>query len=274
MTGQARATLDTTGSVRTIGDGRDLTESVTVFVTTVGAPTFERCLAQLAAQDVIVRFEVIDHVAPITAALQHMLDRCATEFFVQVDEDMLLEPDAVGRLYDLIAASWRDTAIVVGQLFDTHLERPIEGVKIHRTALVRPFPWSEFATVQERNRALEAAGNRVARRPVADSGQRLIFGTHELDPAPTAILRRYLDLELLRLANPERLAWFEPYPAEFLRRLRTEPREIDLYALVGVMAARANPHQPRIKDFRRTDAVAVAAAAAELWSALSNERAG
>jgi len=256
-------------SVRTVGHGRDLTDAVTVFVTTVGASTFPGCMQRLEAQDAEVRFELIDHVAPLPAALQLMLDHCETPLFVQVDEDMWLESDAIGRLYELIVDEWPDVAIVVGQLVDSHLQRPIEGVKIHRTELVRQFPWHGITTVLERNQALEAGGYRIARRPIQGTSERMTFGTHELGSDPATIVGRYRHLELLRMSSPAELDWFESYPDQFLRRVLAEHSEVDYYALIGVMAARLDREGPRPKDYRNTEDEAVLTAARRLWAGLT-----
>src|SRR5512135_3130891 len=43
----------------------DLCDLLTVFVCTVGYPTFEKCLECLHAQDSLFSLKIIDHVAPI-----------------------------------------------------------------------------------------------------------------------------------------------------------------------------------------------------------------
>lgn len=243
-----------------IGTGMDLTAEVTTFVTTIGGPTFADCIASLESQDCISRFEVIEGVAPLTAALQLMIDHCTTPFFVQVDEDMLLEPDAIRRLHMLILREWRDVAILVGLLDDPHLGRTIEGVKIHRLAHVRLFPWDHYRSVLERNRAMTAASCFVARRPLKESGERLIFGRHVIDPSPGAVFERYRYLERLRRSQPEEVEWFASYPREFLERVLDGGTEVDFYALMGILAAVAESRAsdsadgspvPPPKDYRR-----------------------
>ena len=243
-----------------IGSGEDLSAEVTTFVTTVGGPTFAECVAHLERQDCITRFDVIEGVAPLTAALQLMIDRCTTPFFVQVDEDMLLEQDAIRRLHTLILREWHDVAVLVGLLEDPHLGRTIEGVKIHRLAHVRRFPWNEYQSVLERNRAMTAASCFVARRPLKESGERLVFGRHLIDPTPGAVFERYRYLERLRLSQPDEIEWFASYPGEFLHRVLNGGTEIDFYALMGILAAAAERRgadpadgmaAPPPKDYRR-----------------------
>src|SRR5438132_881901 len=64
----------------------ELTNEVTVFVTTVGAPSLPACLERLKRQDCTFELCVIDHVAPMHVAFQRMLDECRTPYYVQVDE--------------------------------------------------------------------------------------------------------------------------------------------------------------------------------------------
>jgi hypothetical protein len=122
----------------------DLSAEVTVFVSTVGAASFPDCMTHLAAQDCRFGVEVIEGVAPMSAAFQSMLDRCTTPFYVQVDEDMILRPSAVRRLHQRMKASADDVALVVGWLWDVHLGRAIQGVKIFRHSIVARYPYADF----------------------------------------------------------------------------------------------------------------------------------
>ncbi len=259
---------------REVGSGSDLTQEVTVFVTTVGAPSLPDCLAHLEAQDVRVRFELIDHVAPLPVALQRMLDRCETPYYVQVDEDMLLDSDAVRRLHELMSAEWPNVAVLVGLLYDPHLGRTIEGIKLHRLDFGREFPWTDYPYVFARNQALEAAGHRVARRPDVDSGPgKRTFGVHDIGRDPRGVFERYHDLERARLARPEAIAWFSGYPAQFLRRFLDKGDEVDFFALMGVLAAhRVDNAQPYVepKDFRRAPPDALHSAL-EMWAAMRGQ---
>src|SRR5262249_19569191 len=80
------------------------------------------------------------NIAPMSAALQKILDDCETEFFVQVDEDMLLYPHAVRTLFERMNDHASNIALHVEYLYDTHLRRCIQGVKIFRTKIVKQYP--------------------------------------------------------------------------------------------------------------------------------------
>ncbi|MFN8640491.1 MAG: hypothetical protein U0802_02060 [Candidatus Binatia bacterium] len=235
----------------------DLSDDLTVFVLTVGAPSFAECLQRLDAQDCRFRREVIDHVAPMSAALQAMLDRCRTPYFVQVDEDMLLYPHAVRTLYERIAAAPANVAMVVAWLLDAHLDRPVQGVKIFRHAIAARYPFADdqsFEVAQlDRMRAdgfpyvavPHAADWRAS--PVAGD----LFGLHGTHWTPRSIFERYATYERARHARPRSHDAVRGWTTLFLERVLTTGSELDLFALLGVLAARlADDEAAGAKDFR------------------------
>ena len=94
-------------------------------MTTVGAPSFATCTRFLKEQDCRFRLQIIDSHAPMNAALQKMIDDCETEFYVQVDEDMLLYPHAVRTLFERMIQHPAHIALHVEYLL--RLSRP----KVH-----------------------------------------------------------------------------------------------------------------------------------------------
>lgn len=256
----------------------DLRDRVTVFVTTVGAPTFEACLARLAGQDCRFTLRVIERVAPMHAAFQQMLDECATPYYVQVDEDMLLYPHAVRRLYERIEAAGPATALAFAPLYDVHLERSIVGVKIFRHAIVRDYPFSADDSFEiDQVARLEADGHQVWRDPRADDATPAeALGLHGTRWTPAAIFTRYAHLERRRQTRRLRHDWFAPYGAEFLERFRRQPTRQNFFALMGVvagvLAARQGPGPA--KDFRTYDALPGFAALEQFLAAFAPLDAG
>jgi hypothetical protein len=47
----------------------------------------------------------IKDVSPMSAAFQKMIDECDTDYYIQVDEDMILYKDSIEIIYDLIKNS-------------------------------------------------------------------------------------------------------------------------------------------------------------------------
>lgn len=140
--GRASAGAGPRGKTVAVAGGKpDWTKRVTAFVVSSGEPSRAACLEHLAAQDVAVRVEEIRDVAPMDRAFQAMIDRCETELYVQVDADMLLAPGAVRQLVEAIDAAPGNVAMHCAWLWGDAEERPIQGVKVYRHAIVRQFPY-------------------------------------------------------------------------------------------------------------------------------------
>jgi hypothetical protein len=250
----------------------DLSAEATVFVTTVGAPTFAACLEHLRAQDCRVPLRVITDVAPMSAAFQIMLDECRTPYFVQVDEDMLLEPHAMRTLHERIDAAGETVVLVAADLYDEHLERCIIGVKIFRHDVVRRYPFRAIDRFELRQvEEMEADGYRIVRAPSGGpplSGRTL--GRHGASWTPASIYERYLSLERRRSSGGRNLDWLVPYHSEFVRRFARDPSEENFFAVMGILASRlAGRHGPaQAKDYRTHSALPGFAALREFLGAL------
>jgi hypothetical protein len=254
----------------------DLRSRVTVFVLTVGAATYEACLANLEEQDCTFALDIVDRVAPISAASQCMIDRCRTPFFVQVDEDMLLRPWAVQTLYRRINETTPDVAEVVGALYDVHLQRAIEGVKIFRHDTLRHYPFEDRPGCDgHQARRLLADGHRIARIRTEGltSASRDVLGWHGTGYTAAAIYERYLTLQL-KYRQGLNGQWFGAYPHRFLDRFLEEPSESNFFALMGVVTAQLLGADTlwAEKDYRGYDALPGRRELAEYWRRVADER--
>lgn len=107
---------------------------VTVFALTIDDPVFLSCLDALHKQDCkgfVV--DVIRNFRPVSAADQEMMRRCSTEYFIKLDEDMILNPDAVRRMTACMDAVPADVGMICFHLYDTDRETKIQGIKIFRS---------------------------------------------------------------------------------------------------------------------------------------------
>ncbi|MFM9009938.1 MAG: hypothetical protein ACKON8_03450, partial [Planctomycetota bacterium] len=232
-----------------------LSAEMKVLVSTVGAATFPRCMAHLAGQDCRFRLEVILNVAPMSAAFQAMLDRCQTPFYVQVDEDMLLRPHAIRTLHERIKATPPEVPLVVAWLWDADLGMRRQGVKAFRHALVSRYPYADVQSCEkDQLRRMAADGFLHARPPEKEPAEDDpgVLGVECAHDDPARAFERYATLEQRRLRHPDKLAWFEPCAAEFLRRFRTDAGEKHLLSLLGVIAGRLLGAERELgeKDFR------------------------
>lgn len=104
---------------------------VTAVLLSLGEPSVARALASIARQslpfDDIVR---VDAVTPFHRAINEGAARVRTEFFVQVDADMILDDDCAERL---AACTGPEVGAVIGMLRDPLYGR-VEAIKLFRTA--------------------------------------------------------------------------------------------------------------------------------------------
>jgi hypothetical protein len=104
---------------------------VAAIVLTVGEQTTGRALASLRAQTLPVdEVVIVDGVRPFHRAFNSGADRVSAPFFVQVDADMVLDPDCVEALRAQMSPT---TGIAVGALRDP-LMGTIAGVKMFRSS--------------------------------------------------------------------------------------------------------------------------------------------
>jgi len=206
----------------------DLRAEVTVFVITIGDETnFQDCLRHLDRQTVRFEREIIAFVAPMSAAFNKMMSRCQTKFCVQVDEDMLLFPDAVERLIEELRRAPEHVSHVAAPLWDCHLDRPVWGVKAYRHEIVRRFPFRDTLSCEVQHLdELEEAGFEVLVLPLRWS-RTACFGEHGKHFSPRVIFERWERLMQKRRALG-RLHWLQPWPERLLKRYAKTGSELDL----------------------------------------------
>ena len=236
----------------------DLRDLLTVFVSTVGYPTFEKCLECLHAQDSLFSLKIVDHVAPISAALQRMMDECRTHYFIEVDEDMLLYPHAIRTLYERISATDARVVQYVCALYDVHIERVIYGIKIFRHDIVSRYPYRDVCGCEwDQIRRFRADGYVDIRVPLegATKDSRDTLGLHGTYWTPPTVYLRYCVLELKRRRGNKTHEWLGDVALKLLKRFHESGSEVDFYALMGILAGSLSGSKTlgREKDYRMYD---------------------
>ncbi len=217
----------------------DFSDELTVFVSTVGYPTFENCLTHLRDQDCEFVLKVIESVAPMSAAFQAMMDQCSTPYFVQVDEDMLLYPHAVRTLYDHISREGSQVATIGYGLYDVHLEEVIYSLKVYRHSIVRQFPFRDVDGCEwDQVRRLRDSGYVDIRMPIDGAGRdsAVTLGLHGTHWTPRAVYIRYAMLERKRRKGNRTHDWVVDTAANLMKRFLETRSEVDFYALMGLCA--------------------------------------
>jgi hypothetical protein len=259
-------------------DKIDLSDKLTVFVTTVGAPSFETCLRFLIHQDCRFQLQVIDNVAPMNAAFQKMLDDCKTEFYVQVDEDMLLYSHAVRTLFDRMSRHPAHVALHVEYLYDAHLRMPIQGVKIFRHDVVKHYPLHDVdgCEIDQIKRFEKDGFDYVVVRPT-DEGEpcRVTLGLHGTNfTRETAYVRYYVLQRRERRGAPGERMVHVNLTATLADRYRREPTDFNFFGLAGAVAGLTAPlsGSDNEKDFRTYAETMGFKEAAELYDAITSRK--
>ena len=158
----------------------------TIFILTVDDPAYSACKAAVDAQQGgPFHVEIIRNVAPFSAAAQRMIAECRTEFFIQVDEDMILTPDAATRMADLMRRAPADVGMICFHLYDEDRACRIQGIKIYRTAAMKPFVFQDLkASEMDLLEQMSQRGVRWVLHPD-------VMGRHGTLYTPETIYRRY-----------------------------------------------------------------------------------
>ncbi|HPV82888.1 MAG TPA: glycosyltransferase [Nitrospira sp.] len=158
----------------------------TIFILTVGDPAYPACKESVEAQQGgPFHVEIIRNVAPFSAAAQRMIADCRTEFFIQVDEDMILNPDAASRMTALMRRAPADVGMICFHLYDEDRACRIQGIKVYRTAAMKPFA---FQNVKASEMDLL---DQMAQRGVRWVLHPEVMGRHGTLYTPETIYRRY-----------------------------------------------------------------------------------
>ena len=160
--------------------------STTVFVITIGDCTFPQCKEALLNQDLqTFKLDVIEKYHPMSAAFQEMIRRCETEYFIQVDEDMILEPTAVSTMESWMQKAPDDVGMMCFHLQDIDRNRTIQGVKIYRTNAMKALKFRDVkACEMDLLEQMAQKGIRWILHPT-------IQGRHGTHYTPETIYRRY-----------------------------------------------------------------------------------
>jgi GT2 family glycosyltransferase/glycosyltransferase involved in cell wall biosynthesis/Flp pilus assembly protein TadD len=221
--------------------------ATTVFVLTVDDPAFPACTAAVEAQqEIAFKLEIIRNVCPFSAAAQKMITDCSTDFFIQVDEDMMLNPDAVASMEAVMQAAPDEVGMICFHLFDDDRGMPIHGIKIYRTALMKELSFQDLKASEMD--LLEQMGRRGIKWILHPD----VKGRHGTTYTPATIYRRYKTMYEKDIRQWNILMPDIRRKAELFRQTG-DP--LQLFALLGAAHGIIEaPHaEDREKDARRYD---------------------
>lgn len=127
-----------------LADSVQFNPLLTVAAMTVGDPAFALCEEALKQQTLRgFCYKVIRNVSPISAACQQMIAAADTPYLLQLDEDMILYPDALERMLAAIEAAPDDIGMICFHLWDEDRAMRIQGIKIWKTACLAQVVWQD-----------------------------------------------------------------------------------------------------------------------------------
>lgn len=228
---------------------RDLSETLTVFIIRSGQnPNYIDCLNSLKKQTVNFLLKEIVDIAPMSKAFQKMIDDCETEYYIQVDEDMILDENSIEKIYDEVISSDDKVAIVAHMLRDVHLDFDIYGIKGYKHSILKNYPYNLKIISCEVDQM-----NRMNVDGYSTSMIEKVVGRHSPKWSPELIYERYFDL--MEKWKKFKYHWMGEIPAKLLKIFQDSPSNINLYALMGALSSiyTEEPIRNREKNFRLKD---------------------
>ncbi len=214
---------------------RNLSEELTVFIiTTSGDVNYKDCIQALKYQTVRFKVEVIKDYFPLSKAFQEMLNRCKTKYYIEVDNDMILNPDAIEKMYDTMKSNDDCHPFTCFQLLDVHLDFKLYGVKIYDYEVFKKYPYNldHPSCEVEQMKRMRLDGY------VFDDEQALreeVVGKHSPNWTEEGIFERYYNLmEKFKLYK---YVWLERLPKKLFNAFRKNPTIVNFYAIAGALSS-------------------------------------
>jgi hypothetical protein len=214
---------------------KEYLKDVTVFVVSCGNnPNYADCMEALDNQTVEFKIDIIKNYNPIPRALQEYLNRCETTYYIGIDEDMILDKNAIEILYESIISSPKEIAMICYHLLDVHINVPILGIKIFKHEITKNYPYNLkcIACDVEQLDRLKKEGYDYTIFPE-------VIGKHSPKWTNELIFERYLNL----IQKSKKYGW-DWWLKNALKKLieiyKNEPTEINFCALAGAIVALTN----------------------------------
>jgi len=224
---------------------RDISSELTIFIIRSGNnPNYEDCLRSLNSQSCKFIIKEIVNVAPMSKAFQSMIDDCQTKFYIQVDEDMILENHAIEKIYESLLSSSDNISIVAHMLKDHHLNFNIYGIKGYKHEILSKYPYNLNVISCEVEQMKRLQNDGYETLMYSD-----VLGLHSPKWTNELIFERYFDL--MEKWKIFKYAWMDELPSKLFQIFQNDNSELNLYALMGAMSSisKEEPVRDREKNF-------------------------
>jgi len=204
---------------------KNLENELTVFlIATEKEKNYNEALEALNNQTVSFQFKQILDVEPINEAFNEMLKQCNTPYFCQIDEDMILNSDAIETMYNQIKNVSPNVAMIRFKLLDKYLSKIIGSVIIYNNDISQNFYWENtpFSDLNRHEKIRNAGYDILTKDDV--------LGIHHPYWSKCAIFRKFA-------IRSEKVKALDIKDDIFLKslisKLKTCLSELDLFALLG-----------------------------------------
>ncbi len=210
---------------------KDFSKELTVFLITCGDnPNLNDCYSALLDQTCLFKIDTIKNYTPMSVAFQQMLERINTPYYIEVDEDMILEKNTIEKMYtDMINEKNPAIAMKCYFLHDVHLDKDIMGVKIYKSEIFKKYPYNmNHPSIEvEQLERLQKDGYIYEGRPN-------IVGLHSPKWTADLIYARYYNLsQKYRLYSYNWMG--EPLKTRLIHLDKNHPSELNHNALLGYL---------------------------------------
>jgi len=220
---------------------------LTVFIITTGKNiNYPDCIKALQKQSFSFKVDIIREYSPLSVAFQEMLNRCTTKYFIQVDEDMVLQPNAIETLYNSIK-NQSQYSMICYSLNDVHYGIDILGIKIYDHDIFKQFPYNTThpsCEVEQLERVTNAGYKWLSYSNVV--------GQHSPKWTSEEIFNRYNVL----VKKQKLLAGtcgFGNIQQTLVNRLKNKFSSLDFFALLGANSALTSPAFNSEKNYKKTN---------------------
>lgn len=220
-------------------------ERLTISLLTVGETTTDevRRRSRETVERLGCRYDEVVNVTPLWRAMQTQAERCETEWYLQQDADVLLEPGAVERLWARAGNEEEKLDAVYGWLWDDVADRAVLALRMTRADVVRRIPFRDVpGPDSDQHARMVEASCRIAYVDEATTRDGCV-GVHVVG-TPERAFRHWRDLVMKQRVEGRR-DWIEAVIPRLRVEARTDPiREAAwLGAVVGTLAPLETLHE-------------------------------
>jgi glycosyltransferase involved in cell wall biosynthesis len=214
----------------------DLSDKLTVFLlSSQNNINLPNVMEGLKNQSVTFKFEVIENIKPLASALQEMIIRCKTPYYIQCDEDMVLNSEAINTMYNSIKSN-NEFFCRVFPLMENSINQNIYGIKIFNHDVMSRYSYnleSEFSNVD--------LFQRMERDVFKFKNEQTVVGLHSPLWTPESIYNRYYLLsKKIKLYTED--GGYGDLHKKFKQKLSQEYNPLDFWAMMGVLTAKYSSH--------------------------------